>query len=164
MRVSCSEISSPTAATGISETSAITSASNSSVKPEPGRAHATATRRTPCSGQRTRGTCATRVGLVLEEVEVAPASLGGVVDLAAGEIALRAGEAGAPLEVDAQVEAPPSGIEGGPHHPPRLGKPQGGLKQLDIPHHALRSSTTQSARRYATAVQLPTRNGEGPGK
>src|SRR5215210_7232434 len=114
MRVSCSEISSPTAATGISETSAITSASNSSVKPEPGRAHATATRRTPCSGQRTRGTRATRVGLVLEEVEVAPASLGGVVDLAAGEIALRAGEAGAPLEVDAQVEAPPSGIEGGP--------------------------------------------------
>ena len=50
----------------------ISSASNSRVKPLSGRAHGTPTFLTPQLSQRTRGTRALQVGLVLEEVEVPP--------------------------------------------------------------------------------------------
>jgi hypothetical protein len=100
--------------------------------------------------------------LMLKEVQMPPALLGRVGDLAAGRVALRAGEPGAPLEVDAQLKAPPLGIEAGRHHPPAIAQAQSRLQQLDISHHALRSWTTPSARTYATATPLPTRNGEGP--
>ena len=58
--MSVSPISAATAATGISLTSAITSASNNSVNPERSRAHGTSTCLTSCSGQITLGTRAVR--------------------------------------------------------------------------------------------------------
>ena len=53
--VSCSRVISATLATGIALAKVNTSASNSIVNPEPGRAQDTLICRTPCSGQRTRG-------------------------------------------------------------------------------------------------------------
>jgi hypothetical protein len=91
-------------------------------------------------------------GLVLEEVQVTPRLLRRVVDLATGGVALRASEARAPLEIDAQLKAPLTGIEGRPHHPPRLAQPQRRLKQLDISHRP----------RLRTPAPKPTRNSEGP--
>ena len=58
MRVSCSPVNLATWATGIAAAKVISNASNSSVNPDSGRAQLTATCRTPCSGQRTRGTFA----------------------------------------------------------------------------------------------------------
>src|SRR6516225_725818 len=59
-RVSCSPTRRAAAATGMPFTRVMTNASNRSVKPEPGRAHGTATRRTPWSGQSMRGIRACR--------------------------------------------------------------------------------------------------------
>src|SRR5215467_12807799 len=59
-RVSCSPTRRATAATGMSLTRVMTNASNRSVKPEPGRAHGTLTRRTPQSEQSMRATRACR--------------------------------------------------------------------------------------------------------
>ena len=59
-RVSCTLIRRAAALTGMAVTSAMASASNSSVKPEPARAHGTAMRRTPQSGQVMRGVRAVR--------------------------------------------------------------------------------------------------------
>src|SRR6516164_8324172 len=59
-RVSCSPTRRAAAATGIPLTRVMTNASNRSVKPEPGRAHGTATRRTPQLEQSMRGTRAWR--------------------------------------------------------------------------------------------------------
>jgi len=58
--VSCSLTSTATALTGISASSAISSASNSKVKPLLGLAHGNATWRVPWAGQITRGTRACR--------------------------------------------------------------------------------------------------------
>lgn len=58
--MSDSPTSPATALTGISLTSAITNASNSSVNPERSRAHGTSTCLTLCSAQRTLGTRAVR--------------------------------------------------------------------------------------------------------
>ena len=59
-RVSCSRTVASTRFIGIALAKVNTSASNSIVNPDPGRAHPTSTSRTPCSGQRTRGTRACR--------------------------------------------------------------------------------------------------------
>ena len=58
--MSVSPTSRASVATGISRTIAMISASNSSVNPDRGRAHGTATNLTPCSGQSTRGTLAVK--------------------------------------------------------------------------------------------------------
>ena len=92
-------------------------------------------------------------GLMLEEVQVAPSALAGVMDLAAGNIAFGASEPGAPLEIDAPLKPTLTGIEGGLDHPPRRRQPQGGLEKLGISHRA----TVRDAQN-----QLPTQNGEGP--
>src|SRR5215831_3231598 len=55
-RVSCSPTRRAAVATGMPLTRVITNASNSSVKPEPGRAHGTVTRRTPHLEQSMRAT------------------------------------------------------------------------------------------------------------
>jgi hypothetical protein len=90
---------------------------------------------------------------MLEEVQVAPSALAGVMDLAAGNIAFGASEPGAPLEIDAQLKPTLTGIEGGLDHPPRRRQPQSGLEQLGISHRA----TVRDAKN-----QLPTQNGEEP--
>src|SRR6266508_1791731 len=59
-RVSCSFTSRAAALTGMAVTSAMMTASNSSVKPEPARAHGTAICLTPQSGQEMRATRACR--------------------------------------------------------------------------------------------------------
>src|SRR5450755_3317230 len=63
MRVSCSLAIAATRATGIAVANSISNASNSNVNPDSGRAQPTATRCTPCSGQRVRGTRACRNAL-----------------------------------------------------------------------------------------------------
>src|SRR5262249_34095897 len=87
-RVSCSPTRRATAATGMSLTRVMTNASNRSVKPDPGRAQGTLTRRTPQSGQSMRATRACQEGLVLKEIEVAPGLLHRVVHRAVGLAAL----------------------------------------------------------------------------
>src|SRR5215475_4121353 len=59
-RVSCSPTRRAAAATGMPLTRVMTNASNRSVKPDPGRAHGTLTRRTPQSEQSMRATRACR--------------------------------------------------------------------------------------------------------
>ena len=63
MRVSCSRTIPATVRTGIAAANCSSSASNSRVNPDPSRAHGTPTWRTPCSGQRTRGSRACRNAL-----------------------------------------------------------------------------------------------------
>jgi hypothetical protein len=61
--VSCSRVIAATLAIGIAAAKLSTSASNNSVNPDPGRAQGTLTCRTPCSGQRTRGSRACKNAL-----------------------------------------------------------------------------------------------------
>lgn len=79
---------------------------------------------------------------------MAPRALSGVVDLAAGGVALPTSKPGAPLEIDPQLKPPLTSIEGGLHHPPRRPQPQGGLKQLDISHRATVRDTPSQLPRY----------------
>src|SRR5215471_17038078 len=58
-------------------------------------------------------------GLVLEEIEVAPGLLSGVVHWAVGLAAIRARKAATHLEVDLDVELLPLGVELGVRHHPR---------------------------------------------
>ena len=87
------------------------------------------------------------VGLVLEEVEVAPGLLARVVDRAAGALALRAGEASATAEVEAQVEASARGVEARPDDAPGLVEAERLLEEVEVTHAGLRSSLAESAAR-----------------
>jgi hypothetical protein len=74
--------------------------------------------------------------LVLEEVQVTPRLLGGVVGRAVPSAAPGALEPPAPLEVHMEVEPPLLGAELHlPHHPGAL-QPERLLKQVDVPHVA----------------------------
>ena len=89
------------------------SASNSSVKPEPARAHGTAICLTPQSGQVMRGVRACRNAWCWKKSRCRHVLHGGVVHRAVGLAALRAREAAAAREVDLDVEASRLGIEVG---------------------------------------------------
>ncbi len=93
------------------------------------------------------------VRLRLEEVQMAPRALGAVVHPATGDTALRAGEPGAPLEIDAQFKPTLIGSQRGPHDAPRLTEPQHRLEQLDVSHRATLRNPKSTP---------PTRNSEGP--
>jgi hypothetical protein len=91
-----------------------------------------------------------QVGLMLEEVQVPPGLGLGVVDRAGGLVALWAGEAGAPGEVQVQVQAAGRGVELGPHHLPGFGKAKSSLEQvIDLRHQ--RSSSGVVRRTDPTA-------------
>ena len=74
--------------------------------------------------------------LMLEEVEVPPGLLDGVVHGASGGLALRAVEAGAGLEVELDVEALVGGVEVGRGDEPRRGDAEGELKEVIVAHAA----------------------------
>src|SRR5215475_236370 len=73
-------------------------------------------------------------GLVLEEIEVAPGLLDGVVHWAVGLAAIRALKAATNLEVDLDVELLPLGVELGVRHHPRRHQAECELEQIDIAH------------------------------
>ena len=73
---------SPTAAIGISRHNSIARASKRRLEPLPFRAQGTATLKTPCSGQLLRGSRASKMHLVLEEVQMPPALDAGVMSRA----------------------------------------------------------------------------------
>ena len=79
-------------------------ASNSKVKPLSGRAHGTLTVLMPHVSQLDARHAGGQIGLVLEEVEVAPGLPLGVVGRAVRRAAHRAGKAAARREVDLDVE------------------------------------------------------------
>ena len=73
---------------------------------------------------------------MLEEVEVSPGLLGGVVHGAPGGLALRAVEARAGLEVELDVEALVGSVEVGRRHEPRRADAEGELKEVIVAHAA----------------------------
>jgi len=182
MRVSCSPMSCAIAWTGISLTSARPSASKSSVKPLPARAHGTSTTRTPHEPQRTRGT-RVQMCLVPKEVQKAPALLRRVVCPAPLNAALRAGEGRPPPEVEIQIQSTSRGVERRPHNAPRPSRAQGLLEELSVTHgqpcpltHAPQSHRLLEQRRvpisrcrgalttrvYDSDQQVPTGSGFSP--
>src|SRR6516162_2123904 len=132
-RVSCSPTIRATALTGIAATMVMTNASNSKVKPLPGRAQGTVTVLMPHLSQRTRGARAC-IGLVLEEVEVAPGHPLGVIGRAVRRAAGRAGEAAARSEVNLDVEPVCLGVKVAAAHRPRWRQPQRQLQQSGVTH------------------------------
>ena len=74
--------------------------------------------------------------LVLEEVEMAPLLLDGVVHGATARVALRAAEAAACLEVERDIEAPLGGVERGRCDEPRRRDAEGELKEVIVAHVA----------------------------
>src|SRR5690625_1578019 len=84
-----------------------------------------------------------QVSLVLEEVEVTPRLLRGVVRGALLLPALRAGEPSAPAEVEVEVEPLDLRIELGTLHEPRALEPKSHLEEIHVPHaDSLRSPKT----------------------
>ena len=75
-------------------------------------------------------------GLMLEEVEVAPGLLDGVVHRAPCGLALGAVEAGAGLEVESDVEALVGSVEVGRGDEPRRGDAEGELEEVIVAHAA----------------------------
>ena len=123
----------------------------------------------PQLSQRTRGTRALMIGLVLEEVQVAPTHLLGVVGGAVGGAAVGAGEAAARREVDLDVEPLCLGVEVAAGHRPGRRQPECQLQQVGIAHRrasrdptcpsvAPRTAPLKDASRRASAV-APARAG-----
>ena len=73
---------------------------------------------------------------MLEEIQVPPGLLDGVVHRAVGLAALGTREAAAGLEVDLDVEPLPLGVEVGRRHHPRRHQAECELEQIDIAHGA----------------------------
>ena len=73
---------------------------------------------------------------MLEEVEVSPGLLGGVVHGAPGGLALRAIEARAGLEVELDIEALVGSVEVGRRDEPRRGDAEGELEEVIVAHAA----------------------------
>jgi hypothetical protein len=97
-------------------------ASNSSVKPEPVRAHGGETCFTPHLSQETRGIEAFSTVFVLKEVQMPPLLLLDVVDAASLGAAGRTGEPVAPREADVQIELFTVAVKLGSQHDPRGGE------------------------------------------
>lgn len=102
-----------------------------------------------------------QVGLVLEEVQVAPRLGLGVLDLAALRGALRARERGAPLEVQAQLEASLIAIKGALNDAPWRHEPERLLEEIDIAHRRILADPDPPPR-YGSPTVLPTRFSEEP--
>jgi hypothetical protein len=115
----------------MADSKVISSASNSRVKPLSGLAHA-----------------GVEVGLVLEEVQMAPGHPLGVVGRAVGGGAMRTGEAAAGGEVDLDVEPLCRGIEVAAGHAPGRGQAQGQLQQVGVAHRRA-SAVARPERRLA---------------
>src|SRR4029453_938665 len=81
-------------------------------------------------------TCDARMqeGLVLEEIQMPPGLLDGVVHRAARLAAIRTREAAASLEIDLDVEPLLLGVEVGRRHHPRWHQAECELEQIDITH------------------------------
>ena len=120
--------------TGMAETRLINSASNSRVKPLSGRAHGTRTFLTPHLVAADPWHSGVQVGLVLEEVEMAPGHLVGIVRRTVGRTAGRAGKPAAGGEVDLDVEPARHGIEVAARHRPGWHDTQGQLQQAGVAH------------------------------
>ena len=125
-RVSCSRTIAATRLIGIALAKVNTSASNSIVNPEPGRAHPTSTSRTPCSPAahpRHRGV---QERLVLEEIQMPPRLVVGVMHRAPipPTAGLRAGEPGTARVAHMKIQPASVLGEDGVGHPPRLTQPQ----------------------------------------
>ena len=71
---------------------------------------------------------------MLEEVQMAPRLLDGVVHRAVALTALGAGKAAAGLEVDLDVEPLVLGVELGVRHHPGRHQPESELEQIDVAH------------------------------
>ncbi|CAN5672731.1 hypothetical protein BH24ACT15_BH24ACT15_36980 [soil metagenome] len=125
-RVSCSRTVASTRFIGIALAKVNTSASNSIVNPDPGRAHGSATSRTLCSGQRTRGTRACRNALCSKEIQMPPRLVVGVMHRAPipPTAGLRAVEPGTARVAHMKIQ--PASVLGEDRvgHPPRLTQPQ----------------------------------------
>src|ERR1700681_4315007 len=130
--MSDSPIRPATVATGISLTIAMISASNSSVKPERSRAHGTATKRTLCSGQRHPGNPGGQARLMLEEVQMPPRLLLGVVRLERRPVALRAAERRTTRKIDPQIQPLGLRIELDARDLPRIAQPERSLEEKKI--------------------------------
>src|SRR5262247_1829807 len=88
-------------------------------------------------------------GLVLEEIQMPPGLLDGVVHGTVGLATLGASKAAAGLEVDLDVEPPVLGVKVSRRHHPRRHQAEGELEQIDITH---RLSPLARVRRHPAAV------------
>ncbi len=76
---------------------------------------------------------------MLEEIEVPPRLLGGVVHGATVGVAVWAGEARAGFEVDADIEALLAAVEDGRCHEPGRGDAEGKLEEVVVAHVGARA-------------------------
>ena len=164
LRLSCSPTSPAIALTGISFASAITNASNSSVKSERSRAHGTCTCLTPCSAT-DRPAAPARSGTPRARKKFRCRHVCGSVSCTLHPAAPHSGHGKrAPFaEVDPQIEPPPLSIELDVDHLPRLLKTKRALKQVQ--HRACPSSHHRAIRSPADLPPdrtLPTQNSEEP--
>jgi hypothetical protein len=136
-RVSCSLISRAAALTGIAVTSVMASASNSSVKPDSGRAHGTLISLTPQLGQSEARRARRQVSLVLKEIEMPPSLHHRVVRRAVGARATRARKTTTFGEVDLDVETLLVGVELARFDQPRRDETKRQLEQIGITHRQL---------------------------
>src|SRR5215469_6806353 len=110
-----------TTATGIACTMAMTSASNSSVKPLSARAQGTRYRLDPAALTGDPRYPRVQVCFVLKKVQMAPGLLLGVIGPTIGSAALRTFQPAAPGKIQVDVQPLGGGIEFAlPHHPRRL--------------------------------------------
>ncbi len=86
-----------------------------------------------------------QIGLMLEEIQMAPAHGRGVMRGAAGGAALRAGKTAAGREVDMDVQPAGIGVEISPRHHPRRGQAEGQLQQMRVTHDALPARSPRPA-------------------
>jgi hypothetical protein len=103
-----------------------------------------------------------QVGPVLEEVQVPPGLVAGVMHRTGSSVALGAGKPDALGEVQVQVQTLAIGAELGAHHPPGFRQAKSSLEQIDLRHpqsfpirwegpspYRLQATTTHSIQRGA---------------